>query len=119
MVFGGKTSLIPKPGKFSSGNQRPFTCLNTIYKWYTSCLLVPIDKHLNHYDLMEGTQRGARAGCSGPVDNLLIDRMVTLDCHRRKRNFCMGWVDVKKAYDYRSRLARGDDGYAQVPHLLV
>ena len=53
----GKTSLIPKPGKFSSDDQRPITCLNTIYKWYTSCLLVPTDKHLNHYELMEGAQR--------------------------------------------------------------
>ena len=33
----------------------------------------------------------------GTVDNLLIDRMVTLDCHRRKHNLSMGWVDVKKA----------------------
>lgn len=48
---------------------------------------------------MEGAQRGARAGCSGTVDNLLIDRAVTLDCHRRKRNLGMGWIDVKKAYD--------------------
>ena len=38
----GKTSLIPKPGKSSSDNQRPITCLNTIYKQYTSCLLVPV-----------------------------------------------------------------------------
>ena len=82
----GKTSQLPKPRKFSSDNQRPITCLNTIYKWYTSCLLVPTDKHLNHYKLMEGVQRGAHAGCSGTVDNLLIDRMVTLDCHRRKRD---------------------------------
>ena len=95
----GKTSLIPKPGNFSSDNQRPITCLNTIYKWYTSCLLVPTDRCLNHYELMEGAQRGACAGCSGTVDNLLIDRIVTLDCHRRKRNLSMGWVDVKKAYD--------------------
>ena len=48
---------------------------------------------------MEGAQRGARAGCSGTVDNLLIDRIVTLDCHRRKRNLSMEWVDVKKVYD--------------------
>ena len=33
------------------------------------------------------------------MDNLLIDRMVTLACHRKKRNLSMGWVDVKKAYD--------------------
>ena len=28
----GKTSLIPKPGEFTSDNQRPITCLNTMYK---------------------------------------------------------------------------------------
>jgi len=48
---------------------------------------------------MEGSQRGAKKGCSGTVDNLLIDRAVTLDCQRRKRNLRMAWVDVKKAYD--------------------
>ena len=48
---------------------------------------------------MEGAQRGARAGCSGTVDNLLIDRTVTLDCHRRRRNLSVTWIDVKKAYD--------------------
>ena len=31
---GGKTLLIPKPGQFSSVNQRSITCLNTIYKWF-------------------------------------------------------------------------------------
>ena len=45
---------------------------------------------------MEGAQRGARAGCSGTVDNLLIDRTVTLDCHRRRRNLSdsvdHGWL---------------------------
>ena len=42
----GKTSLIPKPGEFISDNQRPITCLNTSYKWFTSCLLSPTDQHL-------------------------------------------------------------------------
>ena len=60
---------------------------------------MPTDEHLDHYDLMEGAQRGACAGYSRIVDNLLIDRVVTLDCHWRKRNLSMGWVDVKKAYD--------------------
>ena len=48
---------------------------------------------------MEGAQRGARAGFSGTVENLLIDLEVTLDCHRKNRNLSMGWIDVKKAYD--------------------
>lgn len=38
----GKTTPIPKPGEFSSENQQPITCLNTIYKWFTACLFAPI-----------------------------------------------------------------------------
>ena len=37
--------------------------------------------------------------CSGTIDNLLIDRMVTQDCHRGRRNLSMAWINVKKAYD--------------------
>ena len=50
----GKKSLIPKRGEFTSDNQQPITCLNTMHKWYTLCLLVPTDKQLDDYNLMEG-----------------------------------------------------------------
>ena len=83
----GKTSLIPKPGAFSSDNTRPVTCLNTICKWYTSCLLGPMDEHLKRYGLMQGHQRGAKEGCCGTGDNLLIDRTVCQDSQRGKRNW--------------------------------
>lgn len=88
----GKTRLTPKPGEFSSENQRPITCLNNIY-------VMPSDNHLNEFDLIENGQRGAKSGCSGTSDNLLIDRVVTLDRYRGKRNQSMAWIDVKKAYD--------------------
>ena len=48
---------------------------------------------------MEAEQTGAKEGCSGTTDNLLIDRMITQDCHRGRRNLSMAWVDVTKAYD--------------------
>ena len=48
---------------------------------------------------MEGEQRGAKSGCSGITDNHMIDKMVTQDCHRGKRNLSMAWVDLRKAYD--------------------
>ena len=88
-----KTSLIPKEGEFLSENQRPITCLNNMYKWFTSCLLAPMDQHLEHYSLMEGQQRGAKSGCFVMVDNLLIDRAVLPE-----RNLSMAWIDVRKAY---------------------
>ena len=58
-----------------------------------------MDQHLDHYGLMEGQQRGAKSGCFGTMDNLLIDRAVMLDCQRGKRNLSMAWIDVRKAYD--------------------
>ena len=33
------------------------------------------------------------------VQNLLIDKAVMLDCHRRTLNLSTAWIDVKKAYD--------------------
>ena len=94
-----KSSLIPKPGEFTSANQRPITCLNTLYKWFTSCVLGPMDGHLQEHNLMEIQQRGAKLRCSGTMDNLLIDRAVTQDSRRGKRNISKAWIDVKKAYD--------------------
>ena len=58
----------------------------------------PMNQHLDRYALIEGEQRGAKVGCSGTIDNLVIDRMVCEDSKRNKRNLSMAWIDVK-AYD--------------------
>ena len=58
-----------------------------------------MNKRLIQYDLMEVQQREAKEGCSGTVDNLLIDRTVTLDCHNQKHTLSMGSIDLCKAYD--------------------
>ena len=62
--------------------------LNTAHKWSTSRLffLNAIDKHLDKYDLIEIQQRSAKQGRRKFVENLLIDRMMALNCQRRKRN---------------------------------
>lgn len=100
MVFWGKKKrLIPKPGVFASKNPRPITCLNTLYEWFKACLLKLMDKHLGDYELMDKQQRGSKAGFSGTMDNLLIDRMVPLYCHGNKCSLSMVWIDVRKAYD--------------------
>ena len=96
---GGQTCLLPEPGEFAKDNQRPITCLNTVYEWCTSCLPVDVNHHLLSYDLMQGDQRRAKQNCSGTVDNLLIDRMVCQGPQRGHRNLSMAWIDVSKAYD--------------------
>ena len=64
-----KTSLLQKPAEISSENQGPVTCLNMIYKWFTSCLLKRMDQHLDTYGLKQGEQRGAKqSNNQKPVD---------------------------------------------------
>ena len=63
-----KTALLPRAGEFTSDSQKPITCLKTLYKWFTSCLLGPINEHLETYGLMDGAQKDARSGCSGIID---------------------------------------------------
>ena len=72
-------------------------------------MLMPMNQHLDTYALMEGEQRGVRVGCSGTIDNLLIDRMVSEDSTRGRRNLCMAWIDVKKARFGRSQVAGEND----------
>lgn len=67
--------------------------------WFTSCLLSPMDKHLEEYDLLEGEQRGAKPRCRGTTDNLLVDRMVCHDSRNSRKNVSMAWIDVRKAFD--------------------
>lgn len=76
----GRTRLIPKPGELSSVNERLTTRLR--------CL------HLVSF--IESGKRGAKEGCSRTFDNLIIDRIVTMDCHRANQNMSVEWVDVKK-----------------------
>ena len=49
----------------------------------------PINDHLEKYNLLESQQRGATAGCSGTMANLLIERIVVNDCLRGNRNISM------------------------------
>ena len=54
----GKMTLIPKQGDFTSEDQRPITCLNTLYKWFTSRVLGPMEQHLKVNDLIDKTVKG-------------------------------------------------------------
>ena len=49
----GKTTLLTKPGEFTSDNQRPITCVNTFYKWTTLCLLGPANELLETHGLIK------------------------------------------------------------------
>lgn len=58
-----------------------------------------MDEHVDKYELMEKSQVGVKAKCSGKTDNLMTDRMATWDCHRNKRSVSVPWLNLRKAYD--------------------
>ena len=100
MVFRGKNEVNSEKRRIHKRKSMPNHVFeHTLYKWFTLCVLGPVNEYLDRYNLMEDQQQGAKAGRSGTTDNLLIDRMVTLDCHRRKRNMSVACIDVREAYD--------------------
>ena len=96
--------MIPKDGIWSIENQRPITCTNNIYKWYTSLILLKVSKFAECEQILQIDQRGAKSNVSGTVDNLLIDDMVLRDAQINRRNLSCGWVDITKAFDSVSHL---------------
>ena len=50
--------------------------------------------HSMHYEKDEWR---VGEGCGSTSDNLMIDKMVSMDCHRGKRNLSVAWVEGKKA----------------------
>ena len=63
------------------------------------CMHANANEPTPRYVYTDGGRGGARVGCSGTIDNLLIDRMVSEDSTRGRRNLSMAWTDKKKAYD--------------------
>ena len=39
------------------------------------------------------------AGSRGTKDQLLIDKMIGIDCKTRRTNLAVSWIDFQKAYD--------------------
>lgn len=103
----GKTILLHKGGNLEdNANYRPITCLNTIYKLYTSILLINLEDYLDETKIMTESQRGAKKNVQGCVENILIDQAILhhsqLEINKRKKKtekLTESWIDLAKAYD--------------------
>ena len=80
-------------------NYRPIACENIMMKTYTGTLALLLDEHLNENNIIAPEQAGAKKGMWGCTDQLLINRVVTNEVTKGRRNVNMIWLDHKKAYD--------------------
>ena len=68
-------------------------------KTYTGTLALLIEEHLADNNIIAPEQAGAKKGMWGCTDQLLINRAVTDEAIKNRRNLYMIWLDYKKAYD--------------------
>ena len=73
----GRTVLIPKEGSTGSPDQyRRITCLNTMYKLFTSVLTRILMHHVSSKNLLPVEQKALRSKTRGCLDALVIDAAV-------------------------------------------
>ena len=70
-----------------------------MWKLFTGIIGVELYEHLDKQNLLPEEQKGCRRNLRGTKDQLLIDKMITRNCKRRKIGVGMAWVDYKKVYD--------------------
>ena len=78
---------------------RPITCVNCIYKVYSSILMYWLNLHINTNSLLQSEQRGSRPGIWGTYENLLVDKITTRDAAQNSKVICQAWLDITIAYD--------------------
>ncbi|KAL1446381.1 hypothetical protein WDU94_013936 [Cyamophila willieti] len=96
----GITYMKPK-GIYSAdpSKYRPITCLNTMYKIFTSLITNKITQHLENNNILAPEQKGCKKGSRGCKDQIIIDEIITGQIRGNNRNAALAWIDYKKAYD--------------------
>ena len=95
-----RTTLIAKNKETQNPkNYRPIVCENIMMKTYTGTLAKFIEEHLIENSIVYSEQAGAKKRLWGCTDQLLINRVVTNEAKKGRRNLSMIWLDYKKAYD--------------------
>ncbi|XP_044762032.1 uncharacterized protein LOC123319228 [Coccinella septempunctata] len=96
----GITYMVPKKGDLSQpNNYRPITCLPSIYKILTSTISCKINQYLKKNNIMAWEQNGCKRKGRGSKELLVIDKELTKQAKKRKKNISIAWIDYEKAYD--------------------
>ena len=96
----GRTLLLPKKLDVTNPqNFHPITCLNVVYKVWTSCLTSLMLHHCESHQLIHPAQKGCSRGQYGCIDHLLLTNSVWHQVRINHRCMSVAWIDYRKAYD--------------------
>ena len=77
-------------------NYRPIACENIFSNTYTGTIAQLIEEHLTENSIIFSEQAGAKEGSWGCIDKLMINKVVTDEIVKGRRNLSMMWLDYKK-----------------------
>ena len=90
----GITCLPPNVSETNNPkNYSPITRLSTTYKLLTSIITEHTYSFLEQKELLQCEQKGCRKGSGGCKDQLLINRMIIENCHKKKQSLSTAWID--------------------------
>ena len=96
----GRTILLPKSHDTTlPKNFRPITCLNVVYKLWSSCLTQVLMYHCDVNEVLHPAQKGCARGQLGCVDHLLLNSDLWCQVKSKNRSLAVAWLDYRKAYD--------------------
>ena len=96
----GITYSLPKVSDTNNPkNYRPTTCLSTTYKLLTSIIAERTYLFLEQKRLLPYEQKRRRKGSYGCKDQLLINRMIIENCHKKRQSLSTAWIDYRKTFD--------------------
>ena len=95
-----RTTLVAKTkDSHNPKNYRAIACENVLLKTYTGTIVQLIEEHLTENSIICSEQAGAKKGSWGCIDQLMINKVVTDEVAKGRRNLSMMWLDCKKVYD--------------------
>ena len=115
------TYLLPKVSETNNPrNYRPIICLSTTCKQLTSIITERTYSFLEQKELQPYEQKGCQKGSYECKDQLLINRMIIANCHKKKRSLSTAWIDYRKVFNSvpHSWILKSLDIYKVLPVII-
>ena len=93
VLIGRKSKILDRPEHF-----KHITCMSIIYKIQTSMVNTVLRSHIFSNNIWPIEQLGTMETTLRAKEAIIFDRVINREVRMYKRNFYVGWTDIRKAY---------------------